>query len=101
MSVFDFDSGADGEYVEQLRVDSFEYYKPLRPSSGNDVTSSVLVNEEQGRFVSTAHGTPADNPSDPLSLTDVQASRGVQLFFRPSLGYVNASFIVDLDASSG
>ena len=45
MSVFDFDGGVHGEYVEQLQVGEYAYYKtPLRPSSGNSVASTVLVN---------------------------------------------------------
>ena len=41
MSVFDFDGGVNGEYVEQLQVGDFEYYKtPLRPSSGNEVSAT-------------------------------------------------------------
>ena len=33
MSVFDFDSGAHGEYVEQLQVGEYEYKTPLRPGT--------------------------------------------------------------------
>ena len=95
MSVFDFDSGAHGEYVEQLTVGEYAYHKtPLRPSSGNEVASTVLVNEASGIFTSTATGTPADNPSDPSALSDVAASRGVQIFFRPQHGFIDATFSV-------
>ena len=31
-----------------------------------------------------------DNPTDPIVLTDEQASRGVQFFFRPANGYFEA-----------
>ena len=98
MSVFDFDSGAHGEYVEQLKVGEYEYWKPLRPSSGNEVTSTLLVSERTdstpGVFTSTAAGTPADNPSDPTAVSDVAASRAVQFFFRPQQGYIDATFSV-------
>ena len=100
MSVFDFDGDVNGEYVEQLRVDEYAYYvTPLRPSSDNEVTSTVLVNEAEGIFTSTAAGTPADNPSDPSMLSDVAASRAVQIFFRPRDGFMDATFSV-LSSSS-
>ena len=92
MSVFDFDGGVNGEYVEQFQVGEYAYYKtPLRPSSGNEVATTVLVNEADGIFTSTAAGTPADNPSDPTTLSDVAASRAVQIFFRPEDGQVAAA----------
>ena len=58
MSVFDFDGGVNGEYVEQFQVGEYAYYKtPLRPSSGNEVATTLLVNEAAGIFTSTAAGT--------------------------------------------
>ena len=52
MTVFDFDGGANGEYVEQLRVSEYAYYKtPLRPTSGNGVSRTVLVNEAAGTLL--------------------------------------------------
>ena len=64
MSVFDFDSGVNGEYVEQLVVGEYAYYKtPLRASSGNEVGSTLQVDRATGTFTSTALGSPVDNPS--------------------------------------
>ena len=88
MSLYDFVSGTSGEHVEQVTFPEFEYYKtPLRASSGNDVTSTVYFNPNTNTFTSTEAGAPSD-PADPQSLTDEQARRGVQLFFRPQHGYI-------------
>ena len=59
-------------------------------SSGAPVTQTVHVNAADHIFTSTARGTPADNPTDPQSLTVEQASRGVTFFFRPQDGVVDA-----------
>ena len=95
MTVYDFDTGADGSVIEQLRIPGYEYFKtPLRASSGAPVTQTVHVNAVDHIFTSTARGTPADNPTDPQSLTVEQASRGVTFFFRPQDGVVDATFTV-------
>ena len=99
MTVFDLDSDSSGNYVEQLTVPAYEYYqKPLRAASGNSIVSSVVVNEQTRMFTGTAlNGTAEDDddlPTNPLSLSDDQASRGVQFFFRPQLGYIEATFTV-------
>ena len=95
MTVYDFDTGADGSVIEQLRIPGYEYFKtPLRASSGAAVTQTVHVNAADHIFTSTARGTPADNPTDPQSLTVEQASRGVTFFFRPQDGVVDATFTV-------
>ena len=99
MTVFDLDSDSSGNYVEQLTVPAYEYYqKPLRAASGNSIVSSVVVNEQARMFTGTAlNGTAEDDddlPTNPLSLSDDQASRGVQFFFRPQLGYIEATFTV-------
>ena len=94
MTVFDFTSGVGGEHTEQLSVPLFEYFRtPLRPSSGNDITSTVYFNEVTKTFTSTEAGASND-PTDPKSLTDEQARRGVQLFFRPQYGYIEATYTV-------
>ena len=95
MSVFDFDTGPLGDYMESLTVPEYAYYKtPLRPSSGRAVTPTVNVDETTRTFRASAAGTSSDNPSDPLNLTDVQAARGVQFFFRSEDGAIDATYIV-------
>ena len=72
-SIFDLDTGPSGDYVERVYAQNYAYYvTPLRPSSGNAVTSTLNVDRTAGSFSSTALATP---PSDPLSLTDEQAAR--------------------------
>ena len=81
MSVFDFDGGVSGEYVESLTLGSYEYYKtPLRSASTGSVgASTVSVDASSGTFTSTETGTSSDNPSDPTNLTDTQARRAAQI----------------------
>ena len=94
MTVFDFISGVSGEHIEQLTFPLFEYFKtPLRASSGAAVESSVFVNHAVRQFTGTAAGNSSDNPTDPQSLTDAQASKGVQFFFRPQYGYIDATYL--------
>ena len=95
MSVYDFDSGVAGEYVEQLTVRDYEYFvAPLRPASGKPVRSTIAVDPTRTVFTSTALGTPFDNPSDPTALTDKQAGNAIQFFFRGGKGAVDATFRV-------
>ena len=53
--------------------------KPLRPSSGDDIASDVTFNPKTDTFKSDAYGTFADNPTDPMQLTNGQAARAVQV----------------------
>lgn len=104
LTVFDLDTSLDGTVIERLTVPAYEYYKtPLRPASGALVSSSVVVNQEERTFTGTqTSGDPADlagNPTDPLALGDEQASRGVQFFFRPRFGYIEATFTVSSSGS--
>ena len=100
MSVYDFDGGASNEYVEELVVGEYAYYKtPLRPASGAAVTSTLLVDKATGTFTSTSSGTSADNPTDPTTLSDDAAGRAMQIFFRPDDGYVDATFKVSFERS--
>ena len=105
MTVYDLDADSAGVYVEQLTVPAYAYYrKPLRPASGAVVTSSVTVNEQARMFTGTAGGMPDDSndlPTNPTVLTDEQASRGVQFFFRPQLGYIEATFQVTYTGAGG
>ena len=95
LTVYDFDSGPAGEYREKLTIPNYAYYvTPLTPSSGNAITSSVAVDPVSHTFLSTAAGSSANNPSDPQDLTDEQARNGVQFYFRPENGYVDAQFEV-------
>eukprot|EP00966_Prymnesium_polylepis_P042459 986535-Prymnesium_polylepis.1 len=88
-SVYDFDGGPDGGCREQVKMlTTAEYTVPkLRPSSGNDVARKTLGDNP---FNSPDDGLAAADPSDPTNLTDDQASRAVQFFFRPANGYIDA-----------
>jgi len=98
LTAYDLDTDPDGEYLEQLTVPGYEYFKkPLRASSGNDIVSTVFVNAETNTFTGTAAGSRSDLdelPTDPKTLTDEQATKGVQFFFRPQNGYIEATFTV-------
>ena len=56
------------------------------------VAPDIIIDPTEGLFASKGLGTPADNPSDPKNLTDFQASRAVQIFFRPEKGWIDAVF---------
>ena len=95
MTIYDFDGGAANDYIEQFTLEKFAYYKtPLRPVSGNTITSVVAVNEPLKTFTSTAAGNSSNNPSDTSSLTDDQAARGVQVFIAAEDGSLDARFAV-------
>ena len=95
MTVYDFDTGPNGDYEEKLTVPEYAYYKtPLRPESGNAVASTIAVDTTTKTFTSTAAGDSFDNPTDPTTLTDEQASRGVTFFFKSDDGEVEATFKV-------
>ena len=92
MTVFDFDTGPAGDYVEEFDAPGYAYYKtPLRPASDNAITSSISVDPSTGSFRATEPGDVSDNPTDPRDLTDAQASKGLQLFFRAQRGYIEGS----------
>lgn len=101
MTVYDFDTGINGDYIERLTVPDYAYFKtPLRPTSGNQsITSTISVNEQLKTFTSTAPGDSADNPTNPTSLTDTQASKGVQFFFQSQNGYIDVAFAVSSETS--
>ena len=95
MTVYDFDTGPLGDYVESLTVPEFAYYKtPLRPATDNIISSTLSVDLATGTFSATASGSSSDNPTEPTTLTDSQASKGVQFFFRSQNGYIDATFSV-------
>ena len=84
MTVYDFDTGPNFDYLEQLKVPEYAYYvKPLRPASGDEVISKVFANEDTRTFTGSRAGMAADNPTDPQQLTNEQAEKGIQFFFRP------------------
>ena len=103
MSVFDFDGGVSGQYVERLTLGEYEYFKtPLLSREGEVGSSAVAIDLATGTFSSTEAGTSSDNPSDPTNLTATQARRSVQFFFRPKHGYIDATFAVSYSgAGSG
>ena len=78
MTAYDLDSDAAGEYIEQLTVPAYEYFKtPLRAASDAAITSSVFANLGTRMFTGThpqASSDLSDAPTDPRTLTDVQAS---------------------------
>ena len=95
MTVYDFDTGFSGDYVEQFTVPSYAYYRtPLRAASNNIIASTIAVNQTSRTFTATAPGDSSDNPTDAQALTDAQASRGLQLFFLAQQGYVEGTFAV-------
>ena len=100
MTVYDLDRGAPSiggfPYTESFTTTNFVYFKtPLRPSSNNAVPQTVAVNYPASNTVTfSATASDAPNPSDPTVLSDAQAERGVQLFYRPSVGYVDGTFAV-------
>ena len=101
MTVFDFNTGQNGDYLEQLTVPGYSYLKtPLRPLSGDTIASTVYVNEAARMFTSTARSSTTDSPTHPRSLTNEQAANGVQFFFKPDDGQIDATFKV-LYAGSG
>ena len=92
--------GPAGDYTEQFTVPGFAYYKtPLRPASSNPVISSLAYDPATRTFTATAVGTPLDNPTDPLQLTDAQAANGAQFFFYSQQGYVDATYTVKSTAA--
>ena len=92
-SVYDLNTGPDGECAESLTIDGYDYVKtPLRPSSGNTVYTTVRIDDDGRTFTGTVPGLPGDKPSDPNSLSDSQAISGVQFFFSSSNGYIEATF---------
>ena len=98
MTVFDFDTGPAGEYSESLTIPEYAYFKtPLRSSEGGNVPTTVYANSATRTFTGTGVGTVDDSldlPVGPQQLTDEQASKGVQFFFRPRLGYIEATYSV-------
>ncbi len=90
VSLFDLDTGPNGECTESVRATDYAYYAtPLRANTGEPVSGTTLeVDGSMNRFTATARGSADDNPSDPRSLTAVQASKAVQIFYRPQFGYV-------------
>ena len=91
MSVLDFDTGPNGDYMEQLIVPDYAYFRtPLRASSGASFhLSTIAVNTTARSFSSTARGDSWNNPTDPQAISDVAAVRGVQFFFRAQLGHAD------------
>ena len=98
MSVFDIDKGFSGEYVEVLTARDYAYYvTPLRIGGQHfdpSLQSTLDIDRKLGTFTSTVPGSPFDNPLSPTALTASQAAKAVTLYYRPSKGYVEASFAV-------
>ena len=111
MSILDFDGARNrfGGYIAE-RVQLFRYTNwrtPLRPGlqyAVNPTGSTITVDEISAgqtpglpaslRATSTEVGDATNDPVDILDLTPAQASRGIQVFFTPELGYVDGIFSV-------
>eukprot|EP00966_Prymnesium_polylepis_P172653 3993005-Prymnesium_polylepis.1 len=77
LSIFDLDQGTDGAARETLTAQGFSSY--VRSSDSElDVLHSGA---DEIQISSTERGIQADNPTDPLDLTDVQGRRAVMLKF--------------------
>ena len=95
MTVYDFDTGPAGDYVEEFTAPGIAYYRaPLQPASGDEIGSTIRVSQDGSTFTSTAVGDSSDNPTDPRSLTNAQAANGVQLFYRASQGFIEGTYAV-------
>ena len=102
LTVYDLESGGASatEYVKRVIVDDYRYYKtPLRPASDNDVLSTLDISANATTFSSTTSGSDANNPSSPTNLTDDQASKGVQFFFNPQQGFIEAAYALSYSGS--
>ena len=76
MSVYDLDGGENNEYIEQLVVGEFEYFKtPLRPSSGNDIHTTLLVDRDTGTFTSNAAAADRHSSTATELTREVRQSR--------------------------
>jgi len=90
MSIMDIDTGKEGGQ-EELTIGGFTKSYLL------DETELTKVSMADGRtkFIAGLPGVGADNPSDPLMLTDVQARRTVSFQFPGGLSSFSFSYKVD------
>lgn len=80
-------SGLSGEYSESVTIgDYYTYRTPMRPTSGGEIASTVVVDAGGNTFTASGRGGPSGNPNDPLELNDEQAASAVQFFFEPKDG---------------
>ena len=105
LTVYDLDTDPNGEYIEQFTVYDYEYFKtPLRAMTDDSLGQTIFPNRDNDgnipkptTLTGSAQG-PTDDlldaPSDPKQLTNDQAQKGVQFFFRPEDGSINATFTV-------
>jgi hypothetical protein len=92
VSIFDLDRGPSDECTEKVTARDYAYYaSPLRPAT----TSSLDIDKNAGTFTAGASGTADDHPSDPKNLTEAQAEKSVQIFYRPEQGFVEMDFDID------
>ena len=95
VSIFDLDTGPNGECSEIVQAADYAYFaSPLRAASGVPVSSTLAIDRSTGLFAATVTGNAGDNPSDPNNLTTEQARKAVQIFYRPERGYVDMTFEV-------
>lgn len=98
LAITAYDLDRSSTLVERLKVDDFAYTKtPLRAASDNTITSTLteVKNGTATTFTATATENPGDDPTDPTVLTDVQAAKGVEVFFRPTRGFAETTLSVD------
>ena len=94
-SVYDLNTGTDGKCTEKLSITGYDYYKaPMRPASGDAVFSTVDVDTSVSPSTFTGTMPQSTPPTDPTSLTDMQANSGVQFFYRSNVGYIDATFTI-------
>ena len=98
LAITAYDLDRSPTLVERLEVDNFAYSKtPLRPISDNPITST-LTEVQSGTskvFIATAADVTGNEPTDPKVLTDLQAAKGVEVFFRPTRGFAETTLSVD------
>ena len=93
-SVYDLNTGPGGECAEKLTISGYDYYKtPLRPESDNPISSSITFDSATDTFAGTLPGLTT--PTDPNSLSDADASQGIQFFYSSSNGFIDATIEID------
>ena len=89
MTIFDFDTGADGQAGEQLTVPVFAQKVIGLRRSENKL---IHFNEATNTFTAIAPQSQDGPPTNLQEITSDQAARSVQLFFTPEVGYIDATF---------
>lgn len=94
-SVFDIDTGNDNrgkKAIETMTIAGYQEYYVIPKEKGGEL--DIAVNGNGAAFSGTNHGIEADNPSDPLVLSDGQARRTVNFKFAPGLNKIQFNYNV-------